>query len=477
MRDKKFIENYKNIGIIGIARSGISVARLLKRYGINIFLSDYSDKSKFSDIDLSVFDDAIEFGGHSEKLFDMDAIVVSPGVPLSSSIFKKIKEKNIPIFGEIDIAYKFTHPDTKIIAVTGSNGKSTTVSLIYHILKEKGFDVILAGNIGDAYSGFDVETQRDFIVLELSSFQLELVGSLRADVAAILNITPDHLNRYASLWHYAMAKFNIFNNSTENDLNILGYDSDIVLENITSKGGESVIAEHALQKHHIHNYSFFSTKSTDEKKIDAFIKDNDIYIKGKKVMENIHLLPLKGPHTYQNILASLLAVSSYIDFTDIFSIISSFKPLEHRMEHFLEFNGVEFVNDSKATNTESVKNALKSYDKPIHLILGGSDKGEDFKDLFDDFDGEIKKLYLIGETAEKMSKDFMGKYPLEIFNDFESAIKDTIKNSERGDIVLLSPACASFDWFQNYEDRGKKFKALVRKLTIDNWQWTIGFAE
>jgi len=419
-----FLKQYKKIGILGIARSGLAVASKLKKYGVDIFLSDSKPKESFKDLDLKKYGDGIEFGKHSEKLLQMDLLIVSPGIPNNLPILLAANKKNIPIWSEIEFAYRCTHSDSKIIAITGSNGKSTTVSIISHVLKKLKYNIILAGNTGKAYSSYNIEKKRDFIVLEISSFQLEFIDKFKPNVAAILNITPDHLDRYNSFKEYALTKFKIFQNQNEDDIK--------VVNNECRKYAKS-----------LENVLYFSTKD--------YVLPHDCITK------------LKGVHNYANIQAALLCLSQYVNQDDFFKALRSFRPLEHRLESFVIIKGVEYVNDSKGTNTDSVKYALMSFDKPIHLILGGYDKGEDFRVLVEYMKNRVKKLYLIGNTATQMREIFSHYFDCVLFTSFDTAVKATIKEAVKGEIVLLSPACASYDWFKNFEERGNLFKEIVYK--------------
>ncbi len=476
-----------NVGIIGIARSGIAVAKKLKTLEANVFLSDSNTQDKIMNNsqcfnDNYTFEDFrkefnIEFGGNSDKLLSMDLLIVSPGVPLSIKVIQNAIELGIPVWSEIEFAYRLTNKKTKIIAVTGSNGKSTTVSLINHLLVQDGYNSILAGNIGHAYSGFDIETERDFIVLELSSFQLDLIETFSPDIAVILNITPDHLNRYNSFADYAKSKFNILRNVGKRSLDsfsILNADDEMINNTLDSlidndKGIKNI------------KIKYFSQKEND-----AFIEDDYLVLRTKSDClikidtKDTHLL---GYHNKLNMLASLMAVEPFInDKTKLEDYLKTFSPLEHRLETVAIINkddsvkNIKLVNDSKATNTDSVKYALSAFDttdKQIHLLVGGSDKGEDFSILKPYFEKYVKKLYLIGETALHMDKVFNDIINREIYYTkdkeeglclFEKAIYSAFNSAMTNDVILLSPACASFDWFKNYEDRGKVFKAIVQKL-------------
>ena len=438
------IKNTK-IGILGLARSGIAVAYKIKELGGNPFLSEFKPAKEIPNSSELKNDFRCEFGGHSEKLFDNELIIVSPGIPLNVPIIKELKKRKIKLIGEIEFGFLIKHPRSKIIAVTGSNGKSTTVSLIHHILKTLGFKSILAGNIGNAFTSFPIEKEGiDFIILELSSFQLDSIDTFRPDVAILLNITPDHLNRYENFEAYADAKFKIFQNQKPDDLAILNLDDD--------------------------TFSFKRQNIAAKKRYFSLKNKTDIFFDGEKIIYSGKKLPLsgsslKGFHNIANIMASLLALSAFeIDPTDFMKALKTFSPLPHRLEPVTEKNGVKFINDSKATNTDSVKYALQSFENPIRIILGGSDKGEDFSVLLPYLQKHAVKVYLIGETRSKMKKAFAGKIETSEFDNFQDCIETAFREAKEGDIVLLSPACASYDMFDNFEQRGNIFKQIVKRL-------------
>jgi len=507
MRDvESILKHYKNVGILGIARSGIAAATKLQKLGINVFLSDSRSMDDFNKSPFPLGKGGLlakpaegawvatdrsqnirtalmpslqtEFGGHTDRLLENDLLIVSPGIPLTTPILVKAKERGISLWSEIELGYRLTHPDTKIIAVTGSNGKSTTASLIYHLLKEDGYDTILAGNIGDAYCSFDIETKHNFIVLEVSSFQLDLCHTFAPDVAVITNITPDHLDRYASLKDYARSKFSIFRNQSKSQAKVINFDDPITQEMLMNS------------KKLIHSSSLICFSMPSEMPVDTFngnnftttahhyknTPPNVVYLNNSifvwipiartyvEYIKNVKDLPLKGPHNIQNILAAILAVRLYADFYKIPQHIMSFKPLEHRLEPVAIINGIQFINDSKATNSDSTRYALQSFDSPIHLLFGGYDKHEDMSVLKPYMKNKIKKLYLIGDTAQALYDMFSKDIPAEIFTTFESAIKAAYKNATKGDIVLLSPAHASYDWFTDFEHRGREFKSIVHSI-------------
>lgn len=438
----------KKIGILGIARSGVAAAYKAKELGATVFLSDSKPKNQIADIENIEKDFECEFGGHSAKLFDNDLIIVSPGIPLSVPIIKKLQKENKKIIGEIEFGYLVKNSKSKILAVTGSNGKSTTVTLLAHILKESGYNTVLAGNIGKAFTSFPIEkSEIDYIVLELSSFQLELIDKFRANSASVLNITPDHLNRYASMKDYAVAKMNIFKNQTADDISIYNADDKMIYDNLP------ILKSKTLK---------FSLKS----KADAFWQNEKIFTPIGEIANNNP--NLQGPHNVMNIMAAVLMLrQTGINKEEIEKAISTFTPLPHRLEFVKDINGIKFYNDSKATNTDAVKYALKSFGKNVRIILGGSDKGEDYSILNNDLLNHAKKIYLIGATQRKMESDFkdiLSQIDYEKFSDFSTTIKKAYSDSKKGDVILLSPACASYDMFANFEQRGNIFKEVVRGI-------------
>ena len=431
------------IGIMGIARSGLAAAYKIKELGGIPFLSEFKVADKIDDSENIIKEFDCEFGGHTERLLECDTIIVSPGISLNVPILEKAKEKKIHLISEIEFGFLVKHPESKIIAITGSNGKSTTVSLIHHILQTAGYNSILAGNIGMAFCSYPIEKPGiDFIVLELSSFQLELIDEFKPDVATILNITPDHLNRYNNFNDYALAKFNIFRNQDNSDLAILNLDDEMSMKHRNKLDPE-----------------YFSLNSK-----------TDIYLNGEQIIFgsefiNIDKSTIKGPHNIANIMASILAVSPFgIEKNTIERSLSTFVSLPHRLEFVAEVKGVKFVNDSKATNTQSVKYALRSFDQSIRIIMGGGGKGEDYSILIPYLKKYARKVYLTGETRLEMKKAFTGSVELTVCEDFEETIRNAFKEASAGEYVVLSPACTSYNMFKNFEERGNRFKEIVLKL-------------
>jgi UDP-N-acetylmuramoylalanine--D-glutamate ligase len=429
LRNKKF-------SILGIARSGLAAAKLISENGGLVFLSDNKslDNINYSLEDIIQYE--YELGGHSERVFDCDYLVVSPGVPINIPVIKEAEELGIEIINEIELGYRVLDSKAKIIAITGSNGKSTTTSLIYHLLESAGFKVAIGGNIGIPFTSYDlVNSEYDYFVLELSRFQLDLISTFKPEVAVLMNITPDHLNRYRDFDHYASSKFRIFMNQTGSDTAVI-FDDD---QTITKKS--SSIPSNIMK---------FSMLN----QVDAFaLSTYELQVLNETISMGL-----------SNIKASFLALSGLgLDLEILIPHLQTFYALEHRLEQVLVKDGVTYINDSKATNTDSVRFALMSFNTPIHIILGGSDKGEDFAILTPYLKQKAKEIYLIGETRNKMKECFK-QMKISEYNTLEEAVKSANENALEDEVVMLSPACASFDMFKNFEDRGRIFKKIVRSL-------------
>jgi len=436
-----------------MARSGIAAAHKIREFGGTAFLSELQPKDKIENAEELIRDFECEFGGHTDRLFECGLWIVSPGIPLDIPIIKAGRKKGIPMISEIEFGFQIKDPGCRIIGVTGSNGKSTTASLIHHILQNMGYQSLLAGNIGSAWSGYPIhQPGYDFVVLELSSFQLDLIDSFRPDVAVLLNITPDHMNRYASFEDYRDSKFRILMNQTAEDHAVICLDSPPVAEYLPQI------------KARVHRYSL------EEKypKSDAWLDGIFIHT-GPKHRFSIHDLKIKGPHNQANAMAALLSVVALTNNpARAIDGIQGFMPLTHRLEYVDTIGGVAFYNDSKATNSDSVKSALMSFDRPIRVIMGGSDKGEDFSVMTDLLKKWALKVYITGETEAKMRQAWLGKVPLVCINDFETCIRTAYEESLAGDIIVLAPACASFDKFRNFEHRGDTFKQIVHTIAREN---------
>ncbi len=436
----------RRFGILGMARSGISAASKIKELGGVAFISEFKKEKEIPNSKQIKNSFQCEFGGHTDKLLQNDVLILSPGIPKDIPILKEVEKQNIEILSEIEFSFRIKHPHSKIIAITGSNGKSTTVCLIHHILQVAGYNSVLAGNIGTAFSSYPIEKEDiDFIVLELSSFQLELIDTFKGDVAAILNITPDHLNRYNSFEHYAETKFNIFKNQDSKDLAILNLDD--------KTSAKFVIKINSDLK-------YFSPNSN----ADIYYNENLIVFGSDEF--SIQKAAIQGPHNIANMMCSILAVSPFnVKREVIQKSLETFVPLSHRMEFVKEIDGIKFYNDSKATNTDSVKYALQSFGTPIRIIMGGAGKGEDYSILVPYLRDRAKKVYLTGDTINEMKSAFEGLVDIETIKDFEGVIQKAFSDSKKGDIIVLSPACTSYDRFKNFEERGNTFKEIVSGLT------------
>jgi UDP-N-acetylmuramoylalanine--D-glutamate ligase len=433
-------------GILGLARSGIAAAYKIKELRAIAFLSELQEARQILSAQELLQDFACEFGGHTDKLLDCEVWIVSPGIPLSASILQKGKAQGIRMISEIEFGYQIKAEDSQIIAVTGSNGKSTTASLIHHILKELGKNCILAGNIGDAFCSFPIHKPGiEYIVLEISSFQLDLIESFAPQVAILLNLSPDHLNRYPDFAAYCESKLGIFRYQNSGDFAVLNQDSAEI-----TKRDEFIKAQKL----------YFSGIAQD-----AAAQVNGKFIQVGKDKLSIYELKIQGRHNQLNALAALLSIQALgLDLKQGMKAATSFKALPHRLEFVDSINGVAFYNDSKATNCDSTKSALESFERPIRIILGGSDKGEDFSLLTDSLQKHAVKAYVTGDTQNLMRQAWLGKLPLEFADDLDSSVRRAFAEAAMGENIVLSPACASFDHFKNFEHRGETFKAIVREI-------------
>jgi len=424
------IKNVK-FTVLGFGLSGFAATKILISKGGYVFVSDTAEFKK----DINLMGNTFELGGHSSKCLACDVMIVSPGIPLDIPIIKQAKKKKIEVISEIELGFRLKNKKSKIIAVTGTNGKSTVTCLIHHFLKTFGYKALLAGNIGYPLCKYNLSDNYDFIVLELSSFQIELLDTFKADTAIILNITPDHLNRYRDFDEYSRIKFNIFRNQTKEDLAIIGKD-------IQYPQTEAKI------------YKITKKVKLVEK---GFIINGEL-------IKNINKR-LIGEHNTENIAFATLAIFEYTkDYCLLQKAISSFKPLEHRLELVRTVSGIVFINDSKATTVDSTICALKSFKKKVILILGGSEKGEDFTRLKNIIRSRVKKLYLIGKTGENSRQMFAEIADSQYIKDFSDVLIASYQGASKGDIILLSPASASYDMFKSYVHRGNVFKKFVKEL-------------
>jgi len=443
----------KRIVVLGAGESGTGAAVLAKTKGFDVFVSDFSTiDPKYKEM-LDLHGIRWEEKQHTEAdILNADEVIKSPGVPDKAPIIQKLKEKSIHIISEIEFAGRYS--DSKMICITGSNGKTTTTMLTYHILKQAGLDVGLAGNVGNSLALQVAESPHAVYVIELSSFQLDNMYNFKADVAIILNITPDHLNRYSYVMqNYVDAKFRILQNQTADDAFIFWNDDPIVAREIIKRHPQATL------------YPF---AETHEEGVKGYV-DNDKMIfetsKGTFVMEK-KSLALKGMHNLYNSFAAGIA-AKLVDIQDekIRASLSDFTGVEHRLENVARVKGVDYINDSKATNVNSCWYALQSMTTPLVLILGGTDKGNDYSEIEQLVKEKVHALVFLGVDNAKLHAFFDGKVQeIEDACSMEECISKAYKLAKKGDTVLLSPCCASFDLFKNYEDRGEQFKACVRNL-------------
>ncbi len=443
----------KRIVILGAGESGAGAAVLAKKQGFDVFVSDASEiKLKYQEL-LEKYAIQYESGAHTESLIlNADEVIKSPGIPDKAPIVKKIREKNIPIISEIEFAGRYTN--AKTICITGSNGKTTTTMLTYHILKEAGLNVGLAGNVGDSFALQVAEQNYDYYVIELSSFQLDGMYDFRADIAVLLNITPDHLDRYDYLMqNYVDSKMRILQNQTEKDAFIYWNDDPIVSEEVRKRNPQVSL------------YPFAKEKND---KLAGYVDNNRIVIKtsnGDFDMEE-DLVALTGTHNLYNSLAAAIS-SKLIDIKneDIRKSLSNFQGVEHRLEKVAKVRGVEYINDSKATNVNSCWYAMQSMKTKVVLILGGTDKGNDYSEIEKLVEEKCRALIFLGVDNSPLHAFFDGKIETIVdAGSMKEAVSKAYELAQKGDTVLLSPCCASFDLFKNYEDRGRQFKEYVRHL-------------
>lgn len=450
---------YKSFSIVGAARSGVAAAKLLKSKGYKVFLSDLTPEEKINkDFVKEIKENKIdcEFGKHTERVYQSDCIIVSPGVPQDSEVIKTGLSAGKEVVSEIEAASWFCKG--KIISVTGTNGKTTTTTLTGEILNGAGLSAYACGNIGLAFSDV-VERmgENDIAVVETSSFQLDNIKNFKPDVSVLMNITPDHLDRYENSYqNYINSKLRVVENQDENDYFVFNYDDEIIRHNIRDKVRGKMMP--------------FSIKEDISGMYDfgAFLKEGAIvyfYYLGQENIIDTKKLIIKGPHNIYNALASVISAKIFnIKKEFIEKTLMEFKGVEHRVEFVRELGGVKFYNDSKATNVNSVWYALQGFSEPIVLILGGKDKGNNYSEIENEVKKFVKHIVAIGSSKEKVYDYFKGIVPVTKADTFEEAVKKAYANAGTNNVVLLSPACASFDMFDNYEHRGREFKRIVNEL-------------
>ncbi len=444
----------KRIVILGAGESGIGAAILAKKKGFEVFVSDsgtinqkYKDVLKYNDI-------AFEEGKHNENLcLNADEIIKSPGIPDKVSILQKCRQKNIPLISDIEFASRYTN--AKMICITGSNGKTTTTMLTYHIMKKAGMNVGIGGNMGKSFALQVAENDFEYYVLEISSFQLDYMEKFKADIAVITNITPDHLDRYDYIFqNYVNSKFKITQNQTANDFLIYCADDVVTTNELAKRKISSKIipfSSNTLEKG--------DRAYSDNKTLNININSNDF----KMTLDN---LTLQGRHNLYNSMAAGI-ITRILDIRKeiIKESMCEFQGVEHRLEFVTKVHGIEFINDSKATNVNSTWFALESMTQPVIWIVGGLDKGNDYSSLKTLVKNKVKAIVCLGLDNSKILDDFSDIVPvIKETSTAKNAVETAYYLGKKGDVVLLSPACASFDIFNNFEDRGMQFKRAVYDL-------------
>jgi UDP-N-acetylmuramoylalanine--D-glutamate ligase len=443
----------KKIVILGAAESGVGSAVLAQKLSMEVFVSDagkIADKYKKELLSRGI---RFEEGAHTEsEILSADEIIKSPGIPDKAPLVKKAKEQGIKIISEIEFASR--HTDAKIIAITGTNGKTTTTMLTYHILQKAGLNVGLGGNVGKSFARQVAEENFDHYVLELSSFQLDGCYEFKADIGVLTNITPDHLDRYNyELQNYVDSKFRILQNQTAADAFIYCADDELTMNEIAKLNPRMQLYPFSIYK---------------KEGMSAWVEEEQLYIQtnNQQLNMSIHDLALQGKHNLYNSMASGIA-SRILDIRKdvVRESFSDFENIEHRLEFVNTVHGIDFINDSKATNVNSTWYALESIQNPIVWIAGGVDKGNDYDMISELVKSRVKALVCMGIDNKKLIDAFKDVVPVIVeAGSAEEAVQAAYRLGKKGDTVLLSPCCASFDLFENYEDRGRKFKAAVRAL-------------
>jgi UDP-N-acetylmuramoylalanine--D-glutamate ligase len=443
----------KRVLIVGLGQSGMAAARFVKSRGARVTVSDSKTLEELKDEIPRLLDEgfAVETGRHAERTFEnQDLIVVSPGVPLNALPVRGGRSSAEKVIGEIELAAQFF--PGRIVAITGSNGKTTTTALTGEVIRNGGFPTLVGGNIGRPAISLVEEASEDTVaVLEVSSFQLETIRTFRPHIAAVLNITPDHLDRHGTLAAYRDAKARIFENQQASDFAVLNADDPICVELETRTRAQVF---------------WFSRKR--EPNQGAYVSEDRIFFRdatGRREIMPVKEISLRGAHNLENVLAAVcMGVLSDVEPRRIRKAVQEFRAVEHRLEYVTSIRGVEYYNDSKATNVDATIKALESFPANVHLILGGKDKASDYRQLNDLLRQRVKCVYTIGAAAEKIESQIQGATAVVHAETLENAIRGAAEAGESGDIVLLAPACASFDQFRNYEHRGRVFKEVVSSL-------------
>lgn len=443
----------KRLVVLGAGISGIGAAKLAKIKGFEVFLSDSGKIPEATKNVLTHLEIDWEEGAHNEeRILQADEVVKSPGIPEKAALIKKIRAASIPVISEIEFAYRYTN--ATIVGITGSNGKTTTTMLCYHIFQKAGLNVGMAGNVGTSMAEMLCEGDKDYLILELSSFQLDDIKDFKPDIAILLNITPDHLDRYNyDFQQYIDSKMRIMENQTEDDVFIYNIDDEAIGSELQKRKTQSQLIPFSLHK---------------ELENGAYLNNETIIINSNKqhITMSIHEIALKGKHNTYNSMASGIAASLVnIRKETIKESLSDFQNIPHRMEFVAKVNGVEFYNDSKATNINSTWYALETMEGPLVWIVGGIDKGNDYSMIRDMVSAKVNSIVCLGKDNKKILEAFEDVIePIEFALTAEEAVQKAYELARNGEKVLLSPACASFDLFESYEDRGNKFKNAVKAL-------------
>jgi UDP-N-acetylmuramoylalanine--D-glutamate ligase len=455
----------KRVLVVGLGRSGVASAFFLQDRGAKVTVSDSKSEAQLQNEIAALLDRgvSIETGQHGERTFrDQDLIVVSPGVPSDQPQLQRARSLGIPVIGEVELAFRFLQG--RVIAITGSNGKTTTTSLTGEILAKSGKKTLVGGNIGTpVISLVDQSTPETLVVLEISSFQLETIEQFRPWIAAILNITPDHLDRHRTFQAYVDAKARIFENQRPAGAGENQQTGDFAVLNADDPTCAALRDKHKVKG----SLYWFSRKKPVEN--GACLQGDQIVFRNNGREQSVLArseIQLKGAHNLENVLAAVaMSMIAGCAPDQVRSAVTEFRAVEHRLELVATVNGVAFYNDSKATNVDATAKALESFPGRIHIILGGKDKGSDYSVLNPLLRDRVKRAYLIGAAAEKIASQIQGAATLERSGTLERAVRQAAEAASAGDVVLLAPACASFDQFENYEHRGRVFKQLVLALS------------
>ena len=445
------LDNINRVVILGGGESGCGSAVLAKKQGFEVFLSDKGELIEKYRLILEQYSIEYEHRGHTpEKILNADLVIKSPGIPDSVELIQQLRGKGIMVVSELEFAKHYT--SAKTICITGSNGKTTTTTLIYNILKDAGYNVGLGGNIGQSFA-MQVATQSfDWYVLEISSFQLDGMYDFKADISVLTNITPDHLDRYEyKMENYVHSKFRVANNQTKNDYFVYCGDDSQIAQYISLVGDVTSLG--------------YSVKSNN---YSAILENGNIVasVEGREFTIGVDELQIKGLHNVSNTMASVIAAMlAGVDLQSIKTTIKEFAGVEHRVEHICCINDIVYINDSKATNVDAVWYALESLTRPVVWVAGGTDKGNDYSTLIDLVKQKVHTLVCMGMDNEKLIEVFSDIVP-NIYDTgcLEDAIVAIEQSAKSGDVVILSPACASFDLFNNYENRGELFKEAIMNL-------------